>query len=56
MIGAWDNISKLIRARYTADVVIGNIYKSYRESLPVTTIITDMIEDWENGGHPQLCI
>ena len=51
---AWDMISALIRAGYTADVAIDKIYKVYGESLPVTKILLAMIEDRKNGGHPQL--
>ena len=52
----WDMISGMTWAGYTADVAIDKIYKAYGESISVTKILLDMIEDQKNGGHPQLRI
>jgi hypothetical protein len=52
----WDKIAELIRAGYTSETAIDKIYKAYGESLPVSTIISAIIRDRKNGGHPQLRI
>jgi hypothetical protein len=52
----WDKISELIRAGYTSETAIDKMYTAYGESLPVTKIITAMMQDRKNGGHPNLRI
>jgi hypothetical protein len=50
----WDKVTELIRAGFTADEAIDKIYRAYGERVPVSAILTKMVLDRRNGGHPSL--
>ena len=52
----WDKVAELIRADFSTDEAIDKIYRAYGERLPVSAILTKMILDRRNRGHPSLHI
>ena len=51
-----DKVAELIRAGFTENDTIDKIYRAYGERLPVSAILTKMILDRRNRGHPSLHI
>ena len=52
----WDKVAELIMAGFTADDAIDKIFRVYGEKLHSSAILTKMILERRNGGHPSLCI
>jgi Transcriptional activator of glycolytic enzymes len=50
----WDTVALLIRAGYTAQTAIDQIYETYRADQSVTNVIRVMLRDRQGGGHPNL--
>ena len=47
-------VSAMIRAGFTAERACDKMYSVHQARLPITRIISAMIRDKTDGGHPEL--